>query len=51
MIVYDGNVSRDVKEMIHDEQQKKHLVFEALVIGEEYYKTRNNITGTTSTRK
>ena len=35
MIVNDRNMSRDDKEMIHDEQKKKHLVFKALVIGKE----------------
>ena len=35
MIVNDRNMSRDNKEMIHDEQEKKHLVSKALVTGKE----------------
>jgi len=35
MIVNDRNMSRDDKEMIHDEQEKKHLVSKALVTGKE----------------
>ena len=35
MIVNNRNISRDDKEMIHDEQEKKHLVSKALVTEKE----------------